>query len=524
MRRGPIALAGMLGVSALALTACSGTADPAPAPAGPTEITVALAADPGELNPITNATEAGQIVNAYAYETLVDFTSGKEAAGALAESWTESTTEVSFTLKDGIVCADGTPLTASDVKASFEYAGAEETGSPFKGVYFPAAGLTIDADDDARTVTFTSEQPQSFLLGTIGLMPVVCAAGIEDPSKLASTSLGTGPYVLADSAPGQSYTFELRDDYTWGPRDVTSETEGLPATVVIEVVESEATIANMLQSGDVQVGSVVGADRDRLDALDLNSLQVPDRPGLLFFNQADGRATGDPAVRQALASAIDRHAVGKVSTGGRGTELKTLVSSFTSVCTTADATAAIPAFDADAAAGALDAAGWTLSGDVRSKDGKDLELVLLYPGNVDEAVVSGIELIQQQLAEIGVKATPTPSPAYTDVIFGGGDWDLIWAPIATTLPSTWAGIMAGEFPPNGGNWTYNTNEEFFELTAEAQGLAGEESCDSWTAAQESLIADAAVLPFYESTGTFYGDGVTFDLSSTGLIVPTSLRV
>ncbi|MCR2817404.1 ABC transporter substrate-binding protein [Microbacterium sp. zg.Y1090] len=523
MRRGPIALAGMLGVSALALSACSTAGEPAANDDTPKVITVALAADPGELNPITNATEAGQIVSAYAYETLVDFTSGKDAAGALAESWTESTTEVSFTLKDGILCADGTPLTASDVKASFEYAAAEETGSPFKGVYFPASGLTIEADDDARTVTFTSEQAQSFLLGTIGLMPVVCAAAVEDPSALATTSLGTGPYALADSAPGQSYTFELRDDYTWGPRGVTSETEGLPATVTIEIVENETTIANMLQSGDVQVGTVAGADRDRLDALDLNALQVPDRPGLVFFNQNDGRPTGDPAVRQALASAIDRDAVGKVSTGGRGTELKTLVSSFSSVCTTADATAVIPAFDAAAAGAALDAAGWTLSGDVRRKDGKNLELVLLYPGNVDESVVSGIELIQQQLAEVGVTATPTPSPAYTDVIFGGGDWDLIWAPIATTLPNTWAGIMSGEFPPNGGNWTFNTNEEFFALTAQAQALAGEESCDAWTAAQESLIADAAVLPFYESTGTFYGDGVTFDLSSTGLIVPTSLR-
>lgn len=520
MRRVPVVLVGVIGASALALTGCASGGGSVT-----DELKVALTADPGDLNPITNATEAGQMVAAYAYETLVSFPAGDEPEGAIAESWTESTTEVSFTIKDGIVCADGSELTASDVKASFEYAGLEETGSPYKGVYFPASGLAIEADDDARTVTFTSENPQSFLLATIGLMPVVCAAGVEDPAALSTASLGTGPYVLADSSAGQSYTFELRDDYEWGPGDVTSSTEGLPATVTLEVVESESTVANLLQSGDIGLGIVAGPDRDRLDSLDLETLEVPTRPGLLFFNQAEGRATNDLAVRQAIAAGLDRDAVGKVSTSGRGTPMKTLVNSFSNVCVASDASGAVHEFDADAAAAALDEAGWTEGADgVRTKDGAQLSLTLLYPGTADEAAVSGIELMQQQLAEIGVTATPTPSQSYTDVIFQGGEWDLVWAPISTTLPSTWQGILSGDFPPNGGNWTYNTNQEFFDLAAEAQSLAGEESCDAWEAAQASLIEHVEVMPFYEATETVYGDGVTFQLNSNGLVIPTSLRL
>ncbi|GGH33334.1 ABC transporter substrate-binding protein [Microbacterium album] len=520
-RRSQAAVA--LGAAAFLLAGCAGGGG---GEAGSSHgITVAIAADPGDLNPITNATEAGQTLSSYAYESLVSFEAGKDPEGALAEAWTESTTEVSFTLKEGVVCSDGTPLTASDVKASFDYAGLEETGSPFKGVYFPASGLTIEADDDARTVTFTSEQPQSFLLATIGLMPVVCAAGVEDPSVLSAETVGTGPYVLADSSPGQNYTFELRDDYEWGPGGVTSETAGLPASVTLEVVESESTIANMLQSNDVQLGVITGPDRDRLDASGLESLKVPTRPGQIFFNQAEGRATHDVTVRQALASAIDRDAVGTVSTSGRGEPMKTMVNSFSNTCVGADATSGLHPFDTEAAAAALDAAGWTLGSDgVREKDGQKLELVLLYPGSSDDALVSGIELIQQQLAEVGVTATPTPAQAYTDVIFQGGDWDIVWAPISTTLPSTWQGILSGEFPPNGGNWTYNTNQEFFDLAAEAQALAGEESCDTWTAAQASLFENVEVLPFYEATETFYGKDLTFALNSNGLVIPTSLRM
>ncbi|WP_274601220.1 ABC transporter substrate-binding protein [Microbacterium sp. Se63.02b] len=184
MRRSIVAA--VVGVTALALTGCAGGGDGGGE--GTVEkATIAIAADPGSLNPITNATQAGQEVSAYLYETLMSFAHGKDAEGLLAESWTESTTEVSFVLKDGIVCTDGSDLTASDVKASFDYAADPETASPYAGVYFPGEGLTVEADDASRTVTFTSAQPQSFLLSNIGQMPVVCAAGVDDPASLDAT-------------------------------------------------------------------------------------------------------------------------------------------------------------------------------------------------------------------------------------------------------------------------------------------------------------------------------------------------
>ncbi|MGW8483369.1 ABC transporter substrate-binding protein [Microbacterium sp. NPDC055903] len=521
MRRSIVAA--VVGVTALALTGCAGGGEPAGA--GAVEnASIAIAADPGSLNPITNATQAGQEISAYLYETLMSFAHGKDAEGLLAESWTESTTEVSFVLKEGIVCTDGSELTASDVKASFDYAADPETASPYSGVYFPAEGLTVEADDASRTVTFTSAQPQSFLLSNIGQMPVVCAAGVADPASLDTTPVGTGIYALEDSSPGQTYTLALRDDYTWGPGDVTSDTEGLPKTVELEVVDTEPTRANMLLSSEVNVAEVGGTDRDRLESGDLFTIDVPARPGLMFFNQADGRPTNDLLVREGIAAGIDRDEVASVSTGGRGELMTSLVSSFTAVCVGADATTSLIGFDADAAAASLDEAGWVLGADgVREKDGAKLALSFVYPSTEAQSVVAGIELIQQQLGEIGVEVTPSPSSSYTDVIFQGGDWDLIWAPISTTLPSTWAGILSGDFPPNGGNWTYNTNQEFFDLTAEAQQLAGEESCEAWTAAQASAIGNLEVMPFAESTSTLYGAGVEFEVTTNGLLIPTSLR-
>ena len=516
-----IAALAALGATALVLTACAG----GDAEASGDTVKIAIQTDPGSLNPITNATDAGQNVLAFGYESLLNYPPGKDPEGILAESWASTTTEVAFTLKDGIVCADGEPLTASDVKATFEYAGEDATGSPFKGVYFPASGLTISADDDARTVTFTAEDAQSFLAETIGSLPIVCASGLADPSVLESEFHGTGPYTLEDFSPGQTYDYALRDDYAWGPGGVTSETAGLPSKVSVQIVESDATSANLLQTGEVNIATVGGTERDRLDGQEFTqTLDVPLRPGLVFFNQAEGRVGHDLAVRQAIAQALDSSAVGKVSSSGRGEQLVTLVSEFGAACTTMDSSSSLYAYDVDAAGAALDGAGWTAGADgIRAKDGKPLKVLMLFPANESQGVTAAIELMQAELKKIGVDAVPTPSPSYTDVIFSGGDWDMVWAPIYTSLPSDWAGILGGEFPPNGGNWTYNTNQEYFDLVSVAQGFAGNESCPAWQDAQDSLFQNLEVLPFWSSTETFYGDGAEFALSK-GVLSPTALRV
>ncbi|WP_125100050.1 ABC transporter substrate-binding protein [Leucobacter chromiireducens] len=526
MKRNTAAVVGAVGIIALAVSGCSAssgnTAGGESAPVDGATIQVAVSADPGAINPVLNATSAGIDIAVYGYESLLSFQPGEPAIGALAETWDESTTEANFTLKEGVLCQDGSELTASDVKATFEYA--NENGSPYTGVYFHPE-VQIEADDAARTVKFTYPAPDSFLAQSVGAMPIICAAGLEDPSKLDTEQFGTGAYKLVDVAPGQSYSFELREDYAWGPNDVTSDTTGLPAKVEISVVESDATRANMLQSGELDLATIGGAERDRLPEDDFaQTLELPLRPGLVFFNQNEGRPTHDLAVRTAIANALDRSEIGGVASAGRGSQLTTLVPEIGAACTAMDSSAAIPAFDLDVANDSLDEAGWAVGADgIREKDGKKLSLKLLYPVNESASVTAAIELMQVKLKEAGIDGVPTPSPAYTDVIFGGGDWDLVWAPIFTSLPSNWAGILGGEFPPDGGNWTYNTNDEYFELVAKASQLAGDESCGAWEEAQNSLFSDVEVLPFYASTETVYGKNAEFAYSKDA-ISPTSIRV
>ena len=47
---------------------------------------------------------------------------------------------------------------------------------------------------------------------------------------------GTGPYELTEAVPGDHYTYQIRDGYTWGPNGATTAEEGMPDTVVMKIV------------------------------------------------------------------------------------------------------------------------------------------------------------------------------------------------------------------------------------------------------------------------------------------------
>lgn len=505
MKRSSV-LVGAVVVSA-ALAACSsgGSADAGTGSGDDSAaIRFAVSSDPGVLNPITNATADGQQLALLAYESLVRLPSGAEAEALLATDWTVTPTSATFTLSPDATCSGGEPLTASDVKATFDYAADAATGSPFLDVYVPSEGMTVAADDASGVVTFTFAAPLSFPLETVGQLPIVCADGLADPAALDTTTAGTGPYVLDSADSGLSYTYTLRDDYAGAP------TTGMPATLQVDVVADDATAANMLTTGDLELALIGGTDRDRLSGQDLTAVDVSAGPGRIFFNEAPGRATNDLAVREAIAQAIDRDAVGSVSTGGRGQAMTSLMSNASSVCVGEDNAASIPAHDPEAAEAALADAGITLK--------------LLYNSAGGSGITAGVELIQEELAAVGVTVELTPSASYTDVIFSGGDWDLVWAPISAELPSIWAGILSGDFPPDGGNWTYNANTAYQAAVAEAQQLSGEDSCGAWSTAEAALFSNVDVLPLWEDTETFFGSGVEFGVTSNGQLLPTTLRV
>ena len=64
-----------------------------------------IPADPGNLDPQMSVFVTTANVNAFAYDTLLYPTPDGELVSGLAESWEETPTSVTYTLKEGITCS-----------------------------------------------------------------------------------------------------------------------------------------------------------------------------------------------------------------------------------------------------------------------------------------------------------------------------------------------------------------------------------------------------------------------------------
>ena len=79
---------------------------------------MALASDPGNLDPQMAAGSALFTLSQLAYDALLSVNAESGAIESqLATDWTVDGTKVTFTLADGVTCADGTELTATDAAA-----------------------------------------------------------------------------------------------------------------------------------------------------------------------------------------------------------------------------------------------------------------------------------------------------------------------------------------------------------------------------------------------------------------------
>ena len=274
---------------------------------------MAIETDPGSLDPQLTLLGAARTVNSFVYDPLLTVVGPGKVASGLASSWkVRSAKQVQLTLRRGVTCSDGTRMTASVVKRNIEFVGNPANGSPWYGVAVPPTA-TVEANDRAGTVTITSKIPSPFMLQGLGLLQIVCARGLADRSVLARGGAGSGPYILVESVTGDHYTFAVRKGYTWGPNGATTTAARLPARVVLKVVPNETTSANLLLTGGLNVATISGDERARLNSRDLFTRVTIGLPLEFFLNQKAGRPLADARVRRAVVQALNLNQIGGVA-------------------------------------------------------------------------------------------------------------------------------------------------------------------------------------------------------------------
>ena len=345
---------------------------------------MALSSDPGNLDPQMAAGSALFTMSQLAYDSLVSVNAESGAIESqLATDWTVDGTKVTFTLADGVTCADGSELTPTVVADNIAFVGDPKNQSPFLGTFLPV-GATAKADDAAGTVTLKLAAPAPFVLNGLASLPIVCQAGLDDRKSLAQGTAGTGPYELTEAAPGEQYTYQVRDGYTWGPNGATTATEGMPATVVMKIVA---------ERDDLGQPVAVRRPQRRVDHRPGRRAPGPGRPVLRRDPGAAGRAVVQPRRRPgderpgrpdgADPGPRPRRSCRTCSTSGKGTPATTLTTLEPTACPGDSVSGSVPATDTEAAKAVLDAAG-------------PLELTFLYSTGGGSGVAAAAELAVQQ--------------------------------------------------------------------------------------------------------------------------------
>lgn len=217
---------------------------------------------------------------------------------SLAERW-EAPDSLSyvFHLRHGVRFHDGRPLTARDVKWTFDSLLQSKIPSTKAAAYKYVAD--IETPDDF-TVVFRLKEPFATLPwnlseGASGIVPY--GSGTE----VSARPIGSGPFRFVSAAQDQDVVLARNDDY-WGEKPKLHSVRFL-------VVPDETTRALELRKGSADVAcNAFSADVSAVLTSDKN-LDVLREPGTVYaylaFNLRDP-ILKDARVRQAIAYAIDR--------------------------------------------------------------------------------------------------------------------------------------------------------------------------------------------------------------------------
>jgi len=249
------------------------------------------------------------------HDALVKPMPGNAMAPSLAESWSVSPDGLvyEFVLRKGIRFHDGEPVTAEDVKFSFERYRGTAAGS------FRARVAAVEVVD-AQRIRFRFKQPWPDFLTFYGTPAT--GAGWVVPKKYVEKvgddgfkrhPIGVGPYKFGSFTPGVELVLEANEQY-W--RKVPSVKR-----LIFKVITDESTRLAALKRGEVDiVYSIRGElaeELRRTPGLSLKPTIIPGSFWVVFPDQWDPKSPWhDRRVRLAANLAIDRHAINRAETLG----------------------------------------------------------------------------------------------------------------------------------------------------------------------------------------------------------------
>ncbi len=340
----------------------------------------------------------------------------------------EDSSSVTFNLLEGVTWSDGTPFTANDVVFTWEWVTNPANAANTAEIWGDIDSLEA-VDDLTVKATFISPTPLWFVPftnnGVGSIYPQhILAEGSLDDFKL--NPIGTGPYVVESFSVNDQVVYAMNENYREDNKPYFSR-------VILKGGGDAASAARAV----IQTGDYDFAWYTQIEPEILRSMESDTSPGVfaiydgayaerLHLNmsdpntEVDGQRSevntpnptlSDPAVREAMALAIDRQLIADqlfFSEYGEGPSNSVISGNplITSENTSWE-------FNPEKAKEVLEAAGWTGDG-TRSKDG--VELKITYNTTINQVRQKIQAIVKKNLEDVGfsVELMQTDGSIYFD--------------------------------------------------------------------------------------------------------------
>jgi peptide/nickel transport system substrate-binding protein len=314
----------------------------------------------------------------------------------------EDGTVITFTIREGAVWSDGTPITSDDFVFTYEMI-MDPANTVSSRTPWDTAVASVEGPDP-QTVVITTNEPYAPWLAQLRLQPLpahILRPVFEAEGTLDSAAwnrepdVTSGPYRFVNWESGSEMNFVRSENYFLEPAKIEN--------IQIQFVPDSASTVAALIAGDTDVGTFIASSdvpaMEEAGTINIELVASGYNEGL-FFNMGEGGhpALKDPAVRRALIMLINRDQINSDLNAGL---LYTGSSYWENTPYESPDSEPIP-YDPEAAMALLDEAGWVDSNGDGTRDKDGVELVLRYVTNTRQLRVDVQAVIQQWLGDAGV--------------------------------------------------------------------------------------------------------------------------
>ncbi|WIX98896.1 ABC transporter substrate-binding protein [Amycolatopsis mongoliensis] len=428
-----------------------------------------------------------------------------------------------FTLKDNLKYADGTPIKSEDVKWGLERSFAPafsgglayhkdllSPGLAYKGPFDGGKELDTIQTPDAKTIVFHLARPYgdwNWVASTPAFSPVPKGKGAE--ANYNDHPVASGPYQLQSYERGKSA--KLVRNPNWS-RDEDTTRKAYADTIDFELGQDTSVISKRLIDDTGKDRNAFGmsfASPAQLAQIQGNAsakarLVTSESGALAYLSLNTQRGTlTNPEVRQAFQYAVDKAAYQVASAGSAqlaGDVATTLITPGLQGREQYDLYPAPPSGDPAKAKQLLAEAGFP----------NGLDGLVLATHN-ENGYPEKAAAIQAALARANIKVTikPLDEDTYTSEVDTKGlsDYDLTLTSWQPDIPSANANIQPLFQSTEIGNGGYNesryNNPDVDKLIAEAQATVDPaEAGKKWAALDKKILADSPVVPLIYTRNSF----------------------